>query len=53
MCDIALNNTIDRKKDGKKGVPTDTKGNLISMEIKVCQKTGEIRIWTFLGVVSS
>ena len=28
----------DLKKDGKKEVSPDTKGNLMSMEIKVCQK---------------
>ena len=38
MCNIALKYPIERKKEGKRGVPLDTKCNLISMEIKVNKK---------------
>ena len=55
MCNIALKYTIERKTEGKRGVPLDTKCNLISMEIKVDKKVydpGETKIWTFLCVLS-
>ena len=38
MCNIALKYPIERKNEGKRGVPLVTKCNLISMEIKVNQK---------------
>ena len=52
MCNIALKYPIERKKEGKRGVPLDTKCNLISMEIKVNQKMsilGRPRFGPFCG----